>query len=42
MTSPQSREKPMSNGNFTNCVKLAALNTVTRRLKKKSIEGDPD
>jgi hypothetical protein len=42
MTSPQSREKLTSNGSFVNCVTLAAPNVVARRLKKKSIEGDPD
>jgi hypothetical protein len=42
MTSPQSREKPTSNGSFRNCAMLAAPNVVTRRLKKKSVEGDPD
>jgi hypothetical protein len=41
MTSPQSREKLMSNGSFANCVTPAVPNAITRRLKK-SIEGDPD
>jgi hypothetical protein len=42
MTSPQSREKPMSNGSFMNCATPTAQNTVIGRLKKKSVEGDPD
>jgi hypothetical protein len=36
------REKPTSNDSFMNCVTLAAPNTVTGKLKKKSVEGDPD
>jgi hypothetical protein len=32
----------MSNGSFVNYATPAAPNTVIRRLKKKSIEGDPD
>jgi hypothetical protein len=42
MTSPQSWVKLTSNGSFTNSVTSTAPNTVIRRLKKKSIEGDPD
>jgi hypothetical protein len=42
MMSPQSREKLTSNGSFANYVTTAALNTITGRLKKKSIKGDPD
>jgi hypothetical protein len=42
MMSPQSREKPTSNGSFVNCVTPAAPNAVTERLKKKSVEGDPN
>jgi hypothetical protein len=32
----------MSNGSFANCATPATPNTVTERLKKKSVEGDPD
>jgi hypothetical protein len=33
--SPQSWEKLMSSGSFTNSVTLTALNAIIRRLKKK-------
>jgi hypothetical protein len=42
MMSPQSREKSMSNGSFANYATPAVSNVVTRRLRKKSVEGDPD
>jgi hypothetical protein len=44
MTSPQSWEKLMSNGNFANSVMLTAPNAVSMRPKKKKkhIAGDPD
>jgi hypothetical protein len=42
MTSPQLREKLTSNSSFANCIMPAVPNTVARRLKKKSVEGDPD
>jgi hypothetical protein len=42
MMSPQSWEKLTSNGSFTNSVMPTAPNTVAWRLKKKSVEGDPD
>jgi hypothetical protein len=42
MTSQQSWQKLMSNGNFANSVTLTAPNTVIRRLKKKKhVAGDP-
>jgi hypothetical protein len=41
MTSPQSREKLTSNGNFTNSITLTAPNAVSMRLKKKKhVAGD--
>jgi hypothetical protein len=42
MTSPQSWEKPTSNGSFTNSVTPTASNAVAWRQKKKSVGGDPD
>jgi hypothetical protein len=42
MTSLQSREKLMSNGSFANSVTPATRNAIARRLKKKSVEGDPN
>jgi hypothetical protein len=42
MMSPQSWEKLTSNGSFMNSVTLTTPNIVARRLKKKSVEGDPD
>jgi arylsulfatase A-like enzyme len=43
MTSPQSRKKLTSNGNFTNSVMPTALNAVGMRPKKKKhVAGDPD
>jgi hypothetical protein len=42
MTSPQLREKLTSNSSFANSVMSTAPNTIARRLKKKSVEGDPD
>jgi hypothetical protein len=43
MTSPQSWEKLMSSGSFTNSVTPTAPNAVIRRQKKKKhVVGDPD
>jgi hypothetical protein len=42
MMSPQSWEKLKSNGNFMNSVTPTTPNVVIMRLKKKSVEGDPD
>jgi hypothetical protein len=42
MMSPQSWVKLTSNGSFANSVTPTTPNAVIRRLKKKSIEGDPD
>jgi hypothetical protein len=42
MTSLQSWEKLTSNGSFANSVMLIMSNAVAWRLKKKSVEGDPD
>jgi hypothetical protein len=42
MTSPQSWEKLTSNGSFANSVTPTTPNVVITRLKKKSVEGDPD
>jgi hypothetical protein len=42
MMSPQSWEKLMSNDSFTNSVTPTTPNAVIRRLKKKSVEGEPD
>jgi hypothetical protein len=44
MTSPQSWEKLMSNGNFANNITPTTLNAVSMRLKKKKkhVAGDPD
>jgi hypothetical protein len=42
MTSLQSWEKLMSNGNFTNSITSTAPNTISMRLKKKKhVVGDP-
>jgi hypothetical protein len=43
MTSPQSWEKLMSNGNFVNSVTPTAPNAISMRLKKKKhVTGDPN
>jgi hypothetical protein len=43
MTSPQSWEKLMSNGNFVNSITPITPNAVGMRLKKKKhVAGDPD
>jgi hypothetical protein len=43
MMSPQSWEKLMSNGSFTNFVMPTVPNAIIRRLKKKKhIVGDPN
>jgi hypothetical protein len=43
MTSPQSREKLMSNGNFTNSVTPTTLDAISARSrKKKHVTEDPD
>jgi hypothetical protein len=42
MMSPQSWVKLTSNVSFMNSITPTAPNAVIRRLKKKSIEGDPD
>jgi hypothetical protein len=42
MTSPQSWEKLTSNSSFANSITPTAPNAVIMRLKKKSVEGEPD